>query len=210
MRREHPLAWAIGIALGALLPGLGALPAAAQTVERPVANERNPPGDIPDSQVFITYKSPLGFMIKVPEGWSRTDRKAGVQFADKYGVIDIAIEARSEPVTVATVRDADVKVIEQSGRAVVIGSVKSVHVPAGPAVLVKYTANSALNAVTGKQIRMEHDRYLIAQPMAASHLRLPSQSESAPENTLTIIAVASATPSMKPTVTFEAPSTLTR
>jgi hypothetical protein len=41
-------------------------------------------------------------------------------------------------------------------------------------------------------------------------LRLPSQSESAPENILVIEAVASAMPSMTPTVTIDAPSTETR
>jgi len=46
--------------------------------------------------------------------------------------------------------------------------------------------------------------------MAARSLRLPSQSESAPENILVIDAVASAMPSMKPTVTIEVPSTVTR
>ena len=44
----------------------------------------------------------------------------------------------------------------------------------------------------------------------ASSLRLPSQSEIAPENTLTIEAVASAMPSMMPTVVIDAPSTVTR
>ena len=30
--------------------------------------EKNPPGDIPDNQVFITYQSPHGFSVKVPVG----------------------------------------------------------------------------------------------------------------------------------------------
>jgi hypothetical protein len=39
--------------------------------EHPIAPEKNPPGDIPDNQVFVEYRSPLGFAIKVPEGWAR-------------------------------------------------------------------------------------------------------------------------------------------
>ena len=31
---------------------------------KPVAAERNPPGDIPDDQVFIRYASPLGFFAQ--------------------------------------------------------------------------------------------------------------------------------------------------
>ena len=46
-------------------------------------------------------------------------------------------------------------------------------------------------------------------PNAASDLRLPSQSLSAPENILVIEAVASAMPSMRPTVSAEVPSTVT-
>ena len=49
------------------------LPAA----EQPLKPEKNPPGDIPDNQVFIDYSSPLGFALKVPEGWARQDLADG-------------------------------------------------------------------------------------------------------------------------------------
>ena len=51
--------------------------------EQPLKPERNPPGDIPDNQVFIDYVSPLGFSLKVPEGWARRDTPDGASFADK-------------------------------------------------------------------------------------------------------------------------------
>jgi hypothetical protein len=51
----HWLALATMIAAAPAL-GLGAL--RAQTAEQPVAREKSPPGDIPDSQVFVTYRSP--------------------------------------------------------------------------------------------------------------------------------------------------------
>jgi hypothetical protein len=58
----------------------------AMATEKPVAAEKNPPGDIPDSQVFIDYNSKLGFTMKVPEGWARSDRADGASFIDKlYG-----------------------------------------------------------------------------------------------------------------------------
>lgn len=47
-------------------------------------------------------------------------------------------------------------------------------------------------------------------PTTASSLRLPSRSERAPEKIFVMDAVASAMPSMKPTVTIEVPSTVTR
>jgi hypothetical protein len=45
-----------------IVAALGTLaPAAAQ--ENLVAPEKNPPGDIPDNQVFVTYTSPDGFSL---------------------------------------------------------------------------------------------------------------------------------------------------
>ena len=41
--------------------------------ETAVAPETNPPGAIPDNQVFIDYTAPAGFSMQVPEGWSRSD-----------------------------------------------------------------------------------------------------------------------------------------
>ena len=78
-----------------------ALPAVVATrfaaAETPAKAEKNPPGDIPDDQVFITYASPLGFALKVPEGWARTDRADGVVFADKYGRIEVAVTTGDLP-----------------------------------------------------------------------------------------------------------------
>ena len=47
-------------------------------------------------------------------------------------------------------------------------------------------------------------------PIVASSLRFPSRSDNAPENTFVIAALASATPSMSPTESVEAPSAVTR
>ena len=44
-----------------LSPAVAAIPAHA---EKAVAPEKNPPGDIPDTQVFIDYTSPEGFTLK--------------------------------------------------------------------------------------------------------------------------------------------------
>ena len=81
-------ATAFALALGSLTPSM-VPPAAAQ--EQPIAPETNPPGDIPDSQAFVTYTSPAGFSLKVPEGWALTQRPDGASFADKYGSIDISL-----------------------------------------------------------------------------------------------------------------------
>ena len=64
--------------------------------EQALKPERNPPGDIPDNQVFIDYISPLGFSLKVPEGWARQDLPDGVSFADKYGRITVIADRSPE------------------------------------------------------------------------------------------------------------------
>ncbi|HEY2110184.1 MAG TPA: hypothetical protein VGH25_00505 [Dongiaceae bacterium] len=150
-------ATAFAVALGSMAPGLTP-PAAAQ--EQPVAPETNPPGDIPDSQVFVTYTSPAGFSLKVPEGWALTELPDGASFADKYGRIDIALAgAASAPTPKEVGRDEAAKLVK-SGRAVRISAIRQVTLPAGPAVLIVYTSNSDPNAVTDKQIRLENNRYL--------------------------------------------------
>ena len=154
-----------GISALALIAGLGSanslvLPAFA--AEAPVAAEKNPPGDIPDSQVFITYTSPLGFTLKVPEGWARKERADGVSFADKYGVVDVILLPTAAVPTVASVTASEAVILEKSGHAVKIDTIKAVKLPAGPSVLVKYHSNSEPNAVTSKRIRLEHDRYLLS------------------------------------------------
>ncbi len=140
---------------------LSALPAAS--AEAPVAAETNPPGDISDSQVFLTYASPLGFTVQVPEGWARKDRADGATFADKYGTVDVAVATAAAAPTAASVKTGDAAALEQSGHAVKIDSIKAVTLPSGPSVLIKYHSNSEPNAVTRKKIRLEHDRYLIAR-----------------------------------------------
>jgi hypothetical protein len=132
----------------------------ATAAEKPVIVEHNPPGDIPDTQVFVTYDSPLGFKIKVPEGWSRKDAAKSVRFADKYNIIEILVSSQAVSPTMASITSDQVPEITKNGRAVKITKVKEVKLKNGPALLISYTSNSEPNAVTNKQIRLEHDRYL--------------------------------------------------
>src|SRR5260221_4995588 len=130
-RLRAPLILAVALLVPLFsLPGSGPLSAAA---EKPAAPEKNPPGDIPDSQVFIDYQSPLGFTLKVPEGWSRTDVPTGATFADKYNTITIRIAvANKEP----TADRNDPRVIDliSGGHAVDVTSVKSVNLKSGSAI----------------------------------------------------------------------------
>ncbi len=149
------------LVISALLGGMQLVTTTAMAVERAVAPEKNPPGDIPDSQVFIAYHSPLGFSIEVPEGWARTDRGDGARFADKYNAIDVAVRPASGVPTTASVTKHEAALLSTAGRAVEIGAVKSVKLRSGPAILIVYSSNSEPNAVTNRQLRLENNRYLI-------------------------------------------------
>lgn len=123
-----------------------------------LAVEKSPPGDIPDSQVFVTFHSAQGYSIKVPEGWARRDRPGGVSFSDKYNGLDLEVVARPVAPTFATVRAQEVAALEKGSGAVRVIGVSRRTLPAGPAIAVVYQVNSAPNAVTGKAIRLENER----------------------------------------------------
>ena len=149
------------VAIAALLSGMPLVSMSAIAAEPPVAAEKNPPGDIPDSQAFVTYVSPLGFSLQVPEGWARTDRSDGTRFADKYNAIDAALGSTPTAPTLAAVTDHDAAALVKAGRAVKIDAIRTIKLASGPAILVAYSSNSEPNAVTGKQLRLENHRYLI-------------------------------------------------
>ncbi len=128
-------------------------------VEQPLKPEHNPPGDIPDDQVFITYASPLGFTIKIPQGWARADRADGAIFNDKYDRVALTEASMAAQPDLATAKATLVPELQQTARAVTVAKVKSVTLPAGPAILVSYGSNSDPNPVTNKAIRLENDRY---------------------------------------------------
>jgi hypothetical protein len=149
---------------------LSAMPLLAQ--ERPLAPEKNPPGDIPDDQVFITYRSPLGFSLKVPEGWARRENPAGVSFEDKYGRIEVTVSGAGPAPTAANVAATEVPNLVSSGHAVKIASVTDMGLPSGPAVRIAFSSNSEPNPVTNKRIRLESERYLIAHDNERASLTL--------------------------------------
>jgi len=154
------LALLLVVGLSAALPSsIMAQQRLAAADEQLLKPERNPPGDIPDNQVFIDFVSPLGFSLKVPEGWARRDTPDGASFADKYGRITVIQTTAQKMPTVDAAKQALVPDLEKSFHAVAVTAVKPVKLPAGPAVLVSYGSNSDPNPVTNKAIRLENDRY---------------------------------------------------
>ncbi len=137
----------------------------ATTTEAPVSSEpavpveSNPPGDIPDNTAFVPYRSAKGgWSVTVPEGWSRSTNATTVTFTDKLNTVQV--DAQPGPaVTLANAKASDVATLAADTRAFKLVSVTQVTLPAGPAVLISYQANSDPNAVTGQQYRLDVLRY---------------------------------------------------
>jgi hypothetical protein len=129
--------------------------------EKPVAPEKNPLGDIPDTQIFVTYRSMDGqYQLDVPEGWARSIKGADVSFIDKLDGINVTVTQSSVAPTVTSVRTNEAAALLKSGRAVQVDKIQDVQLPSGPAVLVSYSSNSDPDPVTGKQVRLENNLYL--------------------------------------------------
>jgi hypothetical protein len=118
----------------------------------------NPPGDIPDNQAYVAYKSAT-FSLKVPEGWARTQSGAATTFADKFNVIRVEIGKAAKAPTVASAQSADVAALKKSVKSFRLVKVSSVKRSAGMAIVISYRSVSAPNAVTGKSIATAVERY---------------------------------------------------
>lgn len=148
--------------------GPTASPSAAISNEAPiapaesaVAPEINPPGDIPDSQVFVSYQSVAGgYRLDVPEGWSRTENGSDASFVQRFDGVSVAVAPAAAAPTVASARAGEAARIIASGRAVTITDVSAVALPAGKAVVIRYTSNSEPNAVTNNRVRLENEALL--------------------------------------------------
>src|SRR5580704_4466810 len=78
------------------------------------ATETPPPGDIPDTTVYVAYRPASGqYEVKVPEGWARTVSSTGVSFTDKLNSVTIQTVRGATP-TVASARTAEVPQIQGS------------------------------------------------------------------------------------------------
>ncbi len=117
------------------------------------ATEYNPPGDIPDNQVFVKYRPPGSTVtIQVPEGWARSTHAGTVTFTDHFNSVGIAERQASTAPTVRSAMHQDVPAIKAAQ-----ASVKAVHVSmitrAGQhAVLITYQADSKPDPVTNKVV----------------------------------------------------------
>jgi len=129
--------------------------------ENPLAPETNPVGDIPDSQVFVSYEaSPGGYLLDVPEGWARSVNGSDVSFVDKFDGVSVTLKPAASAPTAESAAQNEVAALAQTQRAFQVGRVTDITLPEGQAVRITATANSDPDAVTGKQIRLEEEIYV--------------------------------------------------
>jgi hypothetical protein len=128
--------------------------------QAPVPAESNPPGDIPDTTVYVTYRSAAGhLLLKVPEGWSRKPGPASSTFASNLNSITVAWKPMTAAPTVSSARATAVPALQSSTLAFRLQGVRAVSLAGGPAVEIIYQVNSPSNQVTGRQYRLVIERF---------------------------------------------------
>src|SRR5580704_6014901 len=134
-------------------------PASGAASATSAATESPPPGDIPDTTGYVAYRPASGqYEVKVPEGWARTVSATGVSFSDKLNSVTIQT-VRAATQTVASARTAEVPRIQGSVHGFSLTGVSAVSRAAGTAVLIRYSADSQPDTVTGKVFRDAVERY---------------------------------------------------
>jgi hypothetical protein len=129
--------------------GVGALAADAKSAAT---------GDIPDSQVFLTYHNPgAGYSMIYPEGWTIKGSSNDVSLVDKNNVIRVVISPAGAPTPASLI--AELTKLKQTNPTLTFTPPSQIQIKAGPAVKATYTTLSAPNPVTGKTVLLIVDRY---------------------------------------------------
>jgi hypothetical protein len=124
------------------------------------AQESAPPGDIPDTQAYVSWSpSAGGFTVKVPEGWSRTTQGSATVFADKFNSIRIDSLTAAKAPTAQSVRSTDLPAIQGKSTGFALRQVTVVQRKGGSPVMAEYLADSAPDQVTGKSVQLDVQRY---------------------------------------------------
>ena len=134
-------------------PSVGALSAEAASAAT---------GDIPDTQVFLTYRNPAaGYSISYPEGWTRKGSATDLSFSDKNNIVHIVINAAGAASAASVTAELDR--LKRSQPSLTFAPPKLVQLKEGQTVKATYTTLSAPNPVTGKRVVLVVDRYELSK-----------------------------------------------
>ena len=135
-----------------------------QTGTAQTAPETHPLGDIPDSQAFVRYiTASAGYSLEVPEGWARSGSGAGITFTSKLNQVALHSSLASPALTLAFVRSGILAPLAKADPSLKVTTLKTVQLPAGPAILARFTSAGASNEVTGRKETLENDLYVITR-----------------------------------------------
>ncbi|MGW4758261.1 hypothetical protein [Streptomyces chartreusis] len=126
----------------------------------PAVTESNPPGDIPDNQVYVPF-SPTqgGFSVKVPEGWARSRQGQATVFTDKLNSVTVQTASASAAPSVQSVTSTVIPQLRSREPQVSQAKAAVVKRHSGDVVRLTYQRDSAKNPVTGKVVRDAVERY---------------------------------------------------
>jgi hypothetical protein len=128
--------------------------------DKPVAPEKNPTGDISDSQVFIKYSSVKGgYSLEAPEGWARNELDTTVQFIDKLDGVKVSMDSSAQAPTADSIKKTQAADLKKTGRAIEIGSIQEVSLSKEKVIKLTFSSNSEADSVTGKQVRLDNVSY---------------------------------------------------
>jgi asparagine N-glycosylation enzyme membrane subunit Stt3 len=112
-------------------------------------------GDIPDSQVFLSYHNPqAGYSMQYPEGWAQKGSGGDVTFQEKNNIVHILLSRGRAPTRASTLAEL------ARERTLTYGAASIVSIQGAPVVKVSYSTVSAPNPVTGKRVQLLVDRYV--------------------------------------------------
>lgn len=126
--------------------------------ESPAPTQKQPTGEIPQSQPFVNYTSSVGgYDVQVPESWTPLVSGKDIKFTHSYNGISVQIISTTEPFTMDTIKNLYVSQLVRKGRAVDVKNVSMAVTKSGQAILVEFESNS--ETVGGKKVRLENRRY---------------------------------------------------
>ena len=119
-------------------------------------------GDIPDNQVFLTFRNPAApYSIVYPEGWARRGGGADITLRDKQNVIHVVV-ARGPRPTPTSVR-TELARLRRSDPSLSAGVPHTVKIRGRPVVKVTYRKRGPADPVTAKRLTLTIDRYVYAR-----------------------------------------------
>lgn len=142
------------------LAGCGGSSSSGTAASNPPATEFNPPGDIPDNQVFVDFTIPGSSVhLKVPEGWAKKSTAGATTFTDHYNSVRVEVVPHPQPVTVQSATQNELPMLAQNGTNVTAGDVSKVTRGQSTAVLITYQQDSAPDPTTHKVVQDAVERY---------------------------------------------------